>query len=46
MLNHPSYNDIHQEIFSLPVKENGQNIFIPEDRTIDYENSFWICEPV
>ena len=46
MLNHPSYNDRHRKVFSLPLKEGGIRILLPEDRANEYERSFRICDPL
>ena len=32
--------------FSLPVKNGGSSILLPEDRANDYEKSIRICEPL
>ena len=45
MLNHPSYNDRNRKVFSLPLKEVGLSILLPEDRANQYERSIRICEP-
>ena len=44
MLKHPSYNDRYRKVYSLPVKDGGPGILIPEDRGNEYELSFRICE--
>ena len=46
MLNHPSYNDRYRKFFSLPLKEGGLSILLPEDRANEYERSIRICEPL
>ena len=46
MLNHQSYNDRYWKVFSLPLKEGGQSILLPEDRANKYERSIRICEPL
>ena len=46
MLNHPFYNDRYRKVFSLPLKEGGLSIFLPEDRANEYEWSIRICEPL
>ena len=46
MLNHPSYNDRYRKVFSLPPKEVGLSILLPEDRAKEYERSIRICEPL
>ena len=45
-LNHPSYNDRYRMVFSLPLKEGGISILLPEDRTNKYERSIRNCEPL
>ena len=40
MLNHPSYNDGHRKVFSLPVKEGGLSILLPEDRERNMKDLF------
>ena len=46
MLNHPSYSDRYRKVFSLPLKEGGLNILLPEDRANEYERSIRVCEPL
>ena len=46
MLNHPPYNDRHRKVFSLPLKEGGLRILLPEDRANEFERSFRICDPL
>ena len=33
-------------MFSLPLKEGGLNILLPEDRANEYERSIRVCEPL
>ena len=46
MLNHPSYNDRHRNVFSIPRKEGGLSIPLPEDTANEYERSIRNCEPL
>ena len=34
------------KVFSLPLKEGGLSILLPEDRANEYERSIRICEPL
>ena len=46
ILNRPSYNDRYRKVFSLPLKEGGLSILLPEDRANKYERSIRIYEPL
>ena len=46
MLNHLSYSDRYRKVFSLPLKEGGLNILLPEDRANEYERPIRVCEPL
>ena len=41
-----NYDETYRDIFSLPVREGGLNIIRPEDRTLEYERSKTISEPL
>ena len=45
IVHHPSYDDKHRQIFSLPVREGGLNILTPDDREHEYERSIKITKP-
>ena len=45
IVNHPTYNDKYRKIFSLPVREGGLSILLPEDRAHEYERSLKINQP-
>ena len=45
MINHPTYDDKYRQIFSLPVREGGLNISLPEDNEKEYERSRLITSP-
>ena len=46
MLNDPSFNDSYRKVFSLPVKNGGLRILLPEDSSNKYERTLQICEPL
>ena len=45
LVSNPTYNEKYRKIFSLPVREGGLSILLPEDRAHEYERSLKITKP-